>query len=134
MKNKIVLILNIVIVILAVIFVMALSGAVMEIHSTLSDYSYDEDSFIYRIEDEYYANLVHMYYDNCGSDGKEEKSMREYYDLAKYFEAAFHYKIYVESGDTVRAEKYKTVMDEAAARMGEFAFVTEMMEEKLKLE
>lgn len=134
MKDKIVFILNIVIVILAVILVMALSGAAMEIYDTLSDYSYDENSFIYRIEDEHYANLVQMYYANCGSDGKEEKSMQEYYDLAKYFEAAFHHKIYAESGDTVRAEKYKAMMNEAKARMDEFAFAADIIDERLEEE
>lgn len=130
-KDKKVSILNIVIIVLAVVFVMALFSTIMETYSVFTDYSYDEDSFIYRIEDEQYGTLVQMYYDNCGSGGKEEKSMQEYYDLAKYFEAAFHYKIYAESGDIGRAEKYKAIMDEAEVGLGEFGFVAERIDEKL---
>lgn len=132
MKKDIkVTILNIVIIALAVVLVITVFGTISEACSAFNDYSYDEDSFIYCMEDENYADLVRFYYDNCGSDGKEDKKLQEYYDLAKYFEAAFHHKIYAESGDGVRAGKYKAIMDETKARMGELAFVTERMNGKL---
>jgi len=130
-KDKNVTILNIVIIFLAVVLVITVLQTIMEAGTVRYDYFYDEDSFIYCMEDEDYADMVQYYYDNCGSQGKEEKNMQEYYDLAKYFEAAFHHKIYVKSGDTVRAEKYKAIMDETKARLGELAFVTERMNEKL---
>ncbi len=126
-KDKKIFILNIVIIVLAVVLVITVFQTIAEAHSIITDYYHEEDSFIYCMEDEDYADMVQYYYDNCGSQGKEEKNMQEYYDLAKYFEAAFHHKIYVESGDTVRAEKYKAIMDETEARLGEFAFVTERM-------
>ena len=134
-KDKKVTILNIVIIVLTVVLVMTLFNTVIETYGAFNDYSYfnDEDSFIYRLEDGDYLGLVQLYYDNCGSDGKEGEKLQEYYNLAKYFEAAFHHKIYAESGDTVRAEKYKAIMDEMAAGLGEFAFVTEEMDRKLGL-
>ena len=132
-KDKKVTILNLIIIILAVVLVMALANTLVETYDAFNGYSYahDEDDFIWRLEYEDYADLVRYYYNNCGSNGKEEKNLQEYYNLAKYFEAAFHHKIYAESGDTVRAEKYKTVMNETKAELGEFAFVTEKIDRKL---
>lgn len=132
-KDKKVAILNLVIIILAVVLVMTMFSAISATYDAVTDYSYsnEEDDFIWRLEYEDYADLVRYYYNNCGSNGKEEENLQEYYNLAKYFEAAFHHKIYEESGDTVRAEKYKAIMDEVAAELGEFAFVTEKIDEKL---
>lgn len=132
-KDKKVIILNLVIIILAVVLVMVSFNTIMETYYAFGGYSYsqDEDHFIWCLEDERYADLVEDYYSNCGSNGKEKKNLQEYYNLAKYFEAAFHHKIYAEAGDTVRAEKYKAIMNETEAELGEFAFVTEKIDRKL---
>ena len=62
-----------------------------------------------------------------------EGDLGEYYGVAKYFEAASYYKIYQESGDTVRANYQKEKMDAALEEMGDLSAEAERIKEKLDI-
>lgn len=128
------LIMNIVIIVLAIVMVISLYFAITEFYDVFHMYQNSENSFMYTMEDGNYARLVEMYHDNVGTDGKEKESFRECYGVAKYYESAFFYEMYRETGDTVRAENYKETMDAAEAQLGELTFLKEDIDTKLGVE
>lgn len=125
---------NIVIIVLAIVLVISLYFAVTEIYDASHIYRNKENSFMYAVEDGSYARMASMYHENMAADGKEKESYREYYGVAKYFEAAFFYEMYCEAGDTNRAQKYKGMMDAAVVDMGDFSFLQEDIDTKLGIE
>lgn len=125
------IVLNIVIVALVFLNIIIGGVAIDEVRSFLRTYREDESSFLYALYAEDYNLMLDYYYQNCGSDGKEDKKLQEYYDIAKYYEAAFYHKIHEDAGDEARAGKYQAIMDEISARAGEFAFALEDIDEKL---
>ena len=127
------MILNIVIVILAFILLVTGAVAIGEIHDNFKSYKMDESSFAYAMRKEAYGDMVRYYYQNCGTGDEEQRNLQEYYGVAKYYEAAFFYKIYVESGDMVRAERQQEFMNAAAEQMGDFAFVKDKIDAKLQI-
>lgn len=134
MKDVKLLVLNIVIIVLAIVMCVVLGMAVEEVQYAFSDYEISESSFLYNMEQERYGDMVEDYYQNCGSFHEEEKKMREYYGVAKYYEAAFFYKIYAENGDVERAQKYAAEMENATTQMGDFSFTEEKIDQKLGIE
>ena len=124
------IVLNIVIVALVFLNIVIGGVAIDEVRSFLRTYREDESGFLYALDAEDYDLMLDYYYQNCGSDGKEDKKLQEYYDIAKYYEAAFYYKIHMDAGDVERAAKYQAIMDEISARVGEFAFALEDIDEK----
>ncbi len=130
-KQKLVLVLlDIVIGVLSVILVGAIAFAVYCLQEDFN-YSYSEDSFYYRLEDEEFGAMVEMYHANEAAGAKASANMKEYYGVAKYVEAASFYKMYMEAGDMEKADRYRERMQEAASEMGELAFLQERLCEKL---
>lgn len=124
------IVLNIVIVALVFLNIVIGGVAIDEVRSFLRTYREDESGFLYALDAEDYDLMLDYYYQNCGSDGKEDKKLQEYYDIAKYYEAAFYYKIHMDAGDVERAAKYQAIMDEISARVGEFAFALEDIDKR----
>ena len=131
-QNAINFILNFVIVILCIVTVIC--GCVA-MHELVYEYSwtYDEDNFYYRIEDNDFYATVAMYHQNAAEGVKANNSMKEYYGVAKYFEAASLYRAFWETGDTARAEKQKVKMEEALPEMGGWHFLEDEIKEQLGL-
>lgn len=98
-----------------------------------TNYSYSVDTFYYRLLEEDHPSMVRLYYENEENNVKEEGDLGEYYGVAKYFEAASYYKIYQESGDTVRANYQKEKMDAALEEMGDLSAEAERIKEKLDI-
>lgn len=115
-------ILNIAIVILCLITV---ACGFWAMHNLFDDYAwdYDEQSFYYRIEGNDLGAIVNMYYHNEAENVRANSSMKEYYGVAKYFEAASNYKAFLESGDATRAEREAAKMEEALPEMGGWGFL-----------
>jgi len=100
-------------------------------------YSYnvfDEDSFYWRLESEEYSGMVNMYYMNMAAGKGDAKELQEYYGIARYFEAAADYKMYIEAGDGESAKEAYAKMEEAYGQMGELAIVKKKIDAKLGLE
>lgn len=130
LSNPLNLALDIVIGILCVVLVGAVAFAISSFWENYS-YSYSEDSFYYRLEDKSYGQMVEMYYTNEAAGVKPGEDMREYYGVAKYFEAASYYKIYREAGDLQKAQEYHEKMETALEEMEELKFVGDKICEKL---
>ncbi len=127
-------ILDVVIVILVFLLVIITAGAINEIFEYSSYSCYDEDSFGYRLQDGDYARMVEMYYDNMSQGAEDKKELQEYYGIAKYFEAASYYKVYITTNDMEKAATQEEKMEAALAQMGELAFVSEQIDAKLGIE
>ena len=123
-------ILDILIGILCVLLVGAGVFTVKMINEDIN-FSYDADSFYYRLQDENYSTMVEMYYTNEASNVKADQELQQYYGVAKYFEAASYYKAYEIAKDFDQIKKYKAQMKDAENEMGQLKFVTEQIDEKL---
>ena len=96
--------------------------------------TYDENNFYWRLESEDYSSMVNMYYMNVAEGKGDAKELQEYYGVARYFEAAADYKMYVDAGETARAESALADMEEAYVQMGDFSMVKGKIDAKLGLE
>lgn len=115
------------------VFLMVMIGFAVE-EATYSHYTYDENNFYWRLESEEYASMVNMYYLNVAEGKGDARELQEYYGVAKYFEAATDYKMYLEAGETERANEALADMEEAYVQMGDFSMVKEKIHAKLGLE
>ena len=115
------------------VFLMVMIGFAVE-EATYSHYTYDENNFYWRLESEEYASMVNMYYLNVAEGKGDARELQEYYGVAKYFEAATDYKMYLEAGETERANEALADMEEAYVQMGDFSMVKGKIHAKLGLE
>ena len=127
------IILNIVIGVL-VFFLLITGTYALEEFSYEFDNGYKEESFLYRIKDERYHEMVRMYHENEAYGKKFGEEGQEYYAIARYYEAASFYKAFSEAGDTERMERYLDKMKEAEEDMGAMAFVKDKIDEKLGIQ
>lgn len=141
MQNKIkqkrqdikIIILNIVIGVL--VFFLLITGVyALEEFSYEFDNGYKEESFLYRIKDERYNEMVRMYHENEAYGKEFDEEGQEYYAIAKYYEAASFYKTFSEAGDTMRTERYLEKMQKAEEEMGAMSFVKDKIDEKLGIQ
>lgn len=86
------------------------------------------------ISNENYAYLVANYHEDEVYGGHLSESKKECYGVAKYFETAFMYRAYLETGDTERATREKEKMDAAYEEMGGWNIVADSIREKLRIE
>lgn len=141
MQNKIkqkkqdikIVVLNVVIGVL-VLFLLITGVYALEEFSYEFDNGYKEDSFLYRIKDERFNEMVRMYHENEAYGKKFGEEGQEYYAIAKYYEAASFYKAFSEAGDTERTERYLSKMEAAADDMGAMAFTKDKIDEKLGIQ
>ena len=94
------------------------AGFALDMWQESFGWEYDEDSFYYRLSDGDYGAMVEMYHYNEANNVKPDKSLRQYYAVAEYFEAASWYKVYSQSGDMHRAAGYEEAMARAEKEMG----------------
>lgn len=132
-QNAVILVMNIVIVVLGIIMVITLCVA----GSTLLDrYSipYNDRSMYYCINDGDFYRMVGMYHENVQQGFEDERSMQEYYGVAKYYEAASLYKAFLDAGDSERAAREKAKMEAALVEMGSWSVVEGEIKEQLGIE
>lgn len=94
----------------------------------------DADSFYYRLEDGEFYRMVDYYYDNITGGYEDAAELQEYYGVAKYYEAASFCKAFLESGDTVRAERELVKMEQALQQMGDWNIVEQDIKRQLGLD
>jgi len=126
------LVLDILIGILCVLTVGTAAFTIKMLNEDLN-FSYDEESFYWRFQDEDYGQMVEMYHQNEAAGVKEDEELRQYYGIAKYYEAASYYRAYEESGNKEAANQYRAQMEEAENEMGELGFASETIKEKLQI-
>ena len=99
-------ILNAIIVILCFLLIMTASVTIESLYDTFS-MPIDEDAFYNRIKYEEYYYMPSYYHQNTQAGFEGNAAMKEYYGIAKYYEAASLYKAYDTVGNTEQAQKYK---------------------------
>lgn len=125
-------VMNAVIVLLCVILLVAI-GMTVEEAGYYFGMPNKADYFENYVYCEDYALMVDSYYENIAEGYEGNKAMKEYYGVAKYFEAASYYKVYLELGDTDRAERELAKMDAAYDEMGGWCIMQPDIHEKLGL-
>jgi len=113
--------LDVLIGLLALALVGAAIFAVSSFRDSL-DLGYDADSFYYRLTDGDYGAMVEMYYTNESLGIRADEELRQYYAIARYYEAASWHNAY---RDREEAARYLTEMEAARADMGPLAFVAD---------
>lgn len=126
-------ILNIVIIVLCLVLVIMLALAIESVHSTFM-WRADGDSFYYAIKDGNYDTVVEYYHRNIQAGHEDDADMKEYYGVAKYYEAASLYKAYSDAGNAEQAKRYRERMNSAQNEMGEWVIAREAIHEQLGIE
>jgi len=116
--------------VLTVLFVFMIGFAVRE--ASYSWGYYDEDSFYWRMNDEDYPSMVSMYYTNVAKGKENVRELQEYYGVARYFEAAADYKMYIEAGENELAQEALMRMEDAYEQMGDFSMIKEKIDARLE--
>ena len=111
--------------ILSLVFVISLFFMVTEVVSYLDTYYPKEDSFLYSLQQQDYARMVDMMYQNQALDVKSSTIYEECYAVAKYYEAAGYYKAYMLSGNQDLAYKKKEIMEQQRSFMGDLFYAAE---------
>ncbi len=93
-----------------------------------------ENALRSRVEYEDYAPLVDHYHQNAASGDTGNAEEKEYYGVAKYYEAASFYKAFSKVGDTERAAREKQKMDAAYEEMGGWQIAKEAIDAELGID
>lgn len=140
MKNKqkgvtkaVNMILNIITVVLSICFLMTVGVMIDEFYQAFTP-GYSEDSFYYYITGEQYHSLVGAYHSNTQEGFQPNKDMKEYYGVAKYFEAASLYHAYQVAGNEEQAAFFAKKMEQAESEMGGWSVTKEPIGKYLELE
>ena len=131
--NTVKLILNIIIVILSFFFVMTAGVMIGETYHAFTP-GYSADSFYYSITDERYYSMVGAYHSNTQGGFEADKDTKEYYGVAKYFEAASLYYAYQVAGNEEMAEFFSEKMKLAEEEMGGWAATKKPIRKYLGIE
>lgn len=131
-QNVIILVMNIVIGVLCLIMVICGGRAAFNLYE---DYSipYDNQNMESAVQYGDFHRLVSMYHENIANGFEGDRAMKEYYGVAKYYEAASFYKAFTETGDTVRAEREAAKMEQALEEMGGWSILEEEINAQLGL-
>lgn len=128
-----ILILNIINGVLGFGAVLLLLFAVLQLREAFSDYEVSTSFFGSCLESGDYGEMVRLYYQAEDREQEKDRERLEYYGIARYYEAAFFYKMYAEAGDEKRAEACRETMEEAVVQMGDFSFVQKEIDQKLQI-
>ena len=79
-----------------------------------------------------FANLLGDYYTDMTTGARTNAEIKEYYGVAKYYEAMFWYKAYMETGDQERASEELKKAEEAYEEMGSWNLLAESIEKILE--
>lgn len=131
-QNVVLLVMNIVIGVLCLIMVICGGRAALGLYE---DYSipYDNHNMESAVQYGDFYRLVYMYHENIANGFEGDRTMKEYYGVAKYYEAASFYKAFLETGDSVRAEREKEKMEQALEEMGGWSILEEEINAQLGL-
>ena len=122
-------------IVIGIMSVLAVGAVIFTINMFAEEwsYSYDAESFYYRLESEDYRDMVEMYYMYETAGVKPDEELQQYYGVAKYFEAASYYKVYHDAEDEEQMAKYLNRMEMAREQMGVLSIAAEDIDDKLGL-
>lgn len=80
-----------------------------------------------------FDSLIRGYYINITNDVHANSEMKEYYGIARYYDAMFWYRAYMETGDQERALREQKKAEEAYAEMGDWNIMAESIGKILSL-
>ncbi len=132
-QNVIILVMNIAIVVFGIIMVICGFVATSNLLDRFSVPN-DERSMYYRLNDGDFGQMVNMYHQNVQAGFGDDRQLQEYYGVAEYYEAASFYKVFLDAGDTARAEREKVKMDAALEKMGGWSIVEQEINKLLGIE
>ncbi len=96
--------------------------------------TYSKNSFYYNITGEQYYNMVGAYHHNVQAEFEGDADMKEYYGVAKYFEAASLYRAFTVAGNTEQAAFFRQKMEQAEEEMGGWSITKEPINKQLEVE
>lgn len=132
-QNIVILFLNVLVVLMCIVMVLFGSVAISSMYDAFSVMN-TEQSMYYQLDAGDFYRLVEGYHWNVQEGHEGSAEMKEYYGIAKYYEAASLYKAFLESGDMNRAQKQLKKMEQARVEMGEWAIVESQIKIQLGLE
>lgn len=132
-QNIMTWILNAIIIVLCFLFVISVSITVESLVGVFSMPA-NEDNFYYDIESENFYSIPYFYHMNVQAGFEGNDTMKEYYGVAKYYEAASLYKAYDAVGNTKQAQKYQNFMEQAATEMGSWSIAQKAIDAQLGIE
>lgn len=132
MQRLVLRLMKILIIVLSIVFVIGIVTAISSFRDA-ADNGYDVERLESYITEGNYDRLVEAYHTNVAQEVRESKAMKECYAVAKYYEAAFTYKAYLETGDEQRAQREKQKMNDAYEEMGSWNIVAEDIRAELSL-
>lgn len=93
-----------------------------QIYDDQYHYHYDEDMFLYSIQDGRYSELAEKMNRNKIEHVKADAQLLECYAVADYYEAASMYYAYEKMEDAQKAASAKDDMEDAQSRMGDLSY------------
>ena len=132
-RSLLTLVMNVVIIFLCVLLVLVGSVAFSSLRDAFLPWC-TEDSMYYRLDDGSFYRMVEGYHMNVQEGFEGNRTMQEYYGVAKYYQAASMYKAFLESGDEERAVRELERMEDARKEMGDWIVAEREMKEQLGLE
>lgn len=132
MQRSVLWVLKILIIVLSVVLLLGIITAISSFMDA-ADNDYDVQRMELYITEGNYDRLVEAYHTNVAEEVRENKAIKECYGVAKYYEAAFHYKAYLETGDEQKAQREKQKMNDAYEEMGSWNVVAEDIRAELSL-
>ncbi|MEE0421139.1 MAG: hypothetical protein UDG86_13965 [Lachnospiraceae bacterium] len=92
------------------------------IHSLMDEFrdviSYDEQSFAWDLQDQNYSEMLRKTVSNEVSGAEASDTLKEYYALSRYYEAAMYYKMYSDNGQQGKADSYAETMTREKEKTG----------------
>lgn len=125
------LVLSILIIIAGIFSFVALVICTFVLKENVSNYTFPESTFYYRLSDDNFSSLVNMAYQNEAMDSHPSADMKKYIAVAKYFEAASLYNAYEKDGNMEEADKYQKKMDEFSSQTGELSIALDKIDSQL---
>ena len=111
-----------IVIVLVVLTIGQMARLGLQIYDDQYHYHYDEDTFLYAIQDGQYSELQEKKNRNELEHVKADAQMLECYAVADYYEAASMYYAYENIGNTAKAAEAKAEMEEAKGRMGDLSY------------
>ena len=120
-------------IIIALFFVMVTAGFSFyhykSMERQLGTFTQNATEMSFDLEKNNYSSLVRGAYMN---DFNKTGYSSKYRDLAKYTEAAFHYKIYTQKQNEAEANRQKEIMDSSRKGMGNLTMFADKIDRMLK--
>ncbi len=126
-------ILNVIIVV-AVFFLILTAGVMIEEIYSAFGQPYSLRNADYNVQQERYFQMVDPYYHNTIAGFEGNAKEKEYYGVAKYYEAASLYKAYTAAGNTEMADFFLEKMQKAESSMGSWSITKEPIHKQLGIE